>query len=88
MFGVLNERIAHYFKFPEEGPPLFARTTETSYVQKAIRCHSELWQKSDDFEDWFKRQPLELDINTKREVELECKLLEEIARHRRAETQA
>jgi len=79
MFGVVNEYIAFYIRFPQEQYPIFVRTTDETFVSKAIEAHRGLVKKSESFEEWSKRQPMRLDSKAKKEVELECKIIYELA---------
>lgn len=83
MFGVLNDFVAYYFKFPVSGDPIFVRTTEPLFINFARRCHTELEKRSKPFDSWYKGQPLKLSPAKCKEIELECRLIFEIANYKK-----
>jgi len=70
MFGNFNNRVAYYFQFPRNQYPRFIKTIKKSFVNKAVKCHKELLNRSEDFDVWLSRLPMELSNNDKKEVEL------------------
>ena len=85
MFGSFNEQAAYFLRFPENSEPHFVRTSSRHFVNRAVTCHTELIKNSENFDSWYKRQPIKLTKPQIKEAELQCQLIHEIsASHKEA----
>jgi len=78
MFFSINDNMAYFLQM--NPIPVILYTVDEKYIKKISKCHFELKKRAMRFEDWYKRNPFQVDLNKiQKDAEKECNLIYEIA---------